>query len=42
MNGPPLEILQNLHAKDFKNLYIDGGKTIQRFLDADLIDEIIV
>jgi len=28
--------------KGFENLYIDGGKTIQNFLRADLIDELII
>lgn len=31
-----------LNIRDFNNLYIDGGKTIQSFLQADLIDELII
>ena len=42
IKGTAKEILKKLHAKDFKNLYIDGGMTIQKFLQEDLIDEIII
>ncbi len=38
--GPPQEILQKLHHKGYFRLYIDGGRTIQDFLKADLIDEL--
>lgn len=38
--GSPSEILNELHGKGFFKLYIDGGKTIQDFLKADLIDEL--
>jgi dihydrofolate reductase len=36
------EILENIHQKGFGRLYIDGGKTIQSFLEEDLIDEMVV
>ena len=41
-SGTPNEIVEIAKGKGFKNLYIDGGKTIQNFLRADLIDELII
>jgi dihydrofolate reductase len=41
-NGSPEEIVQVANDQGFENLYIDGGKTIQRFLSKDLIDELII
>jgi len=41
-NGSPKEIVRIAHEQGFENLYIDGGKTIQRFLNEDLIDELII
>lgn len=38
--GSPKEILQEIHAKGYFRLYIDGGRTVQEFLKADLIDEL--
>ena len=35
-------ILDLIHQNGHKNLYIDGGRTIQGFLKEDLIDEIII
>ena len=34
--------MSSLNKKGFKNLYIDGGKTIQSFLNENLIDELII
>jgi dihydrofolate reductase len=42
MNGTPTEITSKLDALGYKDLYIDGGNTIQRFLADDLIDELII
>ncbi len=42
ISGTPQEIVSFLNAKGHKRLYIDGGKTIQRFLAAGLIDEMII
>lgn len=42
IKGLPSEIVQSLHTKGYENLYIDGGKTIQSFLNEDLIDEMII
>ena len=40
--GSPIEIVELARQQGFNDLYIDGGKTIQRFLREDLIDELIV
>lgn len=42
VSGPLPEIVKSLNARGFADLYIDGGKTVQSFLQADLIDELIV
>lgn len=36
------DILEDLNRRGFRNLYVDGGKTIQSFLELDLIDEMII
>ncbi len=42
MRGDPAGITAELNGRGFRNLYVDGGKTIRSFLEADLIDEMIV
>tara|TARA_R110002050_G_scaffold141251_1_gene266278 strand:- start:32660 stop:33193 length:534 start_codon:yes stop_codon:yes gene_type:complete len=42
VKGELTQILDHIHSKGFKNLYIDGGRTIQSFLREDLIDEITI
>ncbi len=42
INGSPSAIVRSLHDKGHNDLYIDGGKTIQNFLEEDLIDEMII
>lgn len=42
VRGELSEILETIHGKGYSKLYIDGGKTIQSFLLADLIDELNV
>jgi len=42
LSGPPSEIVSQLAARGFRHLYIDGGITIQRFLEAGLIQRIVV
>ncbi len=42
MSGGILEIVKKLNDLGYKNLYIDGGTTIQSFLDLNLIDEMII
>ncbi len=35
-------MLKELNSRNYFNLYIDGGKTIQEFLKLNLIDEMII
>src|SRR5215217_8049005 len=37
MSGEPSDIVATLAERGFAHLYIDGGVTIQRFLDAGLV-----
>lgn len=42
LSGNPESIIKELNSRGYKNLYIDGGITIQKFLDQELIDELII
>ena len=42
MAGDPRDIVRTLGARGAKSLYVDGGVTIQRFLDAGLIQRLII
>jgi len=42
LNAAPEEVVAQLASYGFRNLYIDGGATVQRFLRAGLIDRLIV
>ena len=42
IKGVPSNLVKHLNKDGYHNLYIDGGKTIQNFLEADLIDEMII
>lgn len=42
LSGDPADIYADLMSRGYQHLYIDGGITIQRFLDAGLIDKIVV
>lgn len=42
MTGTPAEIVARLGARGMKRLYVDGGVTIQGFLEAGLIQRIII
>ena len=42
MSGEPAEIWSQLDARGLKHIYVDGGITIQRFLQAGLIQRLIV
>ena len=42
MSGTPAEIVEQLAAAGTTNLYIDGGVTIQRFLNAGLVERLII
>lgn len=42
MSGPPTDIVSQLVARGLNHVYVDGGNTIQRFLQAGLINRLIV
>jgi dihydrofolate reductase len=42
MAGPPVAIVAQLAASGAHHLYVDGGITIQRFLQAGLIQRLII
>lgn len=42
MNCPPHEVVERLAERGAKHLYIDGGLTVQQFINADLVDRIII
>jgi dihydrofolate reductase len=42
MSGTPEEIVKRLADRGLTHLYIDGGVTIQRFLEAGLIQRMII
>ena len=41
-NDPPKKIVESLSKEGFEHGYIDGGITIQSFLNAGLLDELII
>lgn len=42
INGDLKAVVNTINNKGYLNLYIDGGKTIQSFLQAGLIDEMTI
>ena len=42
MSGAPTDIVAELAARGIQHLYVDGGITIQRFLQAGLIHRLII
>jgi dihydrofolate reductase len=42
MSGEPASIVSKLKAHGFRHAYIDGGVTIQRFLAAGVIDDMVI
>lgn len=42
LSGSPAEIVSQLAGEGYEHLYIDGGKTIQQFLRAGLIQEMTI
>jgi dihydrofolate reductase len=42
IKGNLKELIKRLNDKGYRDLYIDGGKTIQSFLEEDLIDEMVI
>jgi dihydrofolate reductase len=41
-SGPPAAILAHVGARGIRHVYVDGGITIQRFLQAGLIQRLII
>jgi dihydrofolate reductase len=42
MAGTPAQVVARLSARGFEHLYVDGGLTIQGFLEAGLIQRLII
>jgi len=42
MSGAPADILSGLAARGIQHVYVDGGTTIQRFLEAGLIQRLVI
>jgi dihydrofolate reductase len=42
VSGNLNEVVKSLHQKGHQRLYVDGGSTIQSFLQEDLIDDLIL
>jgi dihydrofolate reductase len=42
MSGQPAEILARLSARGMHHVYVDGGRTIQKFLEAGAIQRLII
>jgi dihydrofolate reductase len=42
MDGDPAEIAAKLASSGSRNVYVDGGVTVQRFLQAGLIERLII
>ena len=42
ISGSPGEVASSLADQGLHRLYVDGGKTARDFLDADLIDEVVI
>ena len=42
MEGPPAQIITRLAGRGAHHIYVDGGITIQRFLQAGLVDRLII
>lgn len=42
MSGDPVEIVSRLATRGIRHIYVDGGITIQRFLQAGLIQRLII
>jgi len=42
MSGAPADVVSQLAARGIRHIYVDGGITIQRFLQAGLIQRLII
>ncbi len=41
-SGEITHLIEKLHAEGIKHIYVDGGVTISSFLNANLVDEMII
>ena len=41
-NGDITHLVEKLHAEGIKHIYVDGGATVSQFLNADLVDQLII
>ncbi|WP_367608326.1 dihydrofolate reductase family protein [Legionella sp. W05-934-2] len=42
MQGSPHDVVKELNQKGYTDIYVDGGKTVQKFLQEGLIDEMVI
>ncbi len=42
ISGDLRKVINSIHNQGYNTLYVDGGKTIQSFLNEDLIDEMTI
>lgn len=42
LSGSLQDVIRHLNGRGYDHLYIDGGQTVSSFLEADLIDELIL
>jgi len=42
LSGEPCDIIRRLEARGLGHIYVDGGITVQRFLEAGLIQRLII
>ncbi|HVH39686.1 MAG TPA: dihydrofolate reductase family protein [Gemmatimonadaceae bacterium] len=42
MKGTPQEVIERLAARGVKHIYVDGGRTIQGFLEAGMLQRLII
>lgn len=42
MSGAPADIVSRLETRGLRHVYVDGGVTIQRFLEAGLIQRLVI
>ncbi len=42
IEGSPKEIIERMESRGHEALYVDGGNVVQQFLNADLVDELIL
>ncbi len=42
IEGAPKTVIETLNKKGYQRIYVDGGKSVQSFLQEELIDELII